>query len=85
MSRKVGKTKDEELIRVYKTVGCCELEIGGKIEGRFDNIESAYREGKKQMIWSFLPQLDESEVEQLLDSDLKIEYRWEWMKNEDRV
>jgi hypothetical protein len=80
LSKHVGKTKDGDLIRVFKTVGGYEVEIGGKIEELYDDFEKAHRAARKEMIWSYLPQLDESEVEGLINSGLEIKYKWKWMK-----
>jgi hypothetical protein len=80
LSRHIGKTKDGDLIRVFKTVGGYQIDVDGEPSDLYDDFVTAERDAKKEMIWSYLPQLDESEVEGLIDSSLEIKYKWEWMR-----
>ena len=79
MSRKVGRTKDNELIKFYKSVeDNYILEIEGVTIGKFDSAAKAERVAKVEMLRSY--GLNYEQCHDILDSNIKVGYDFltEW-------
>lgn len=85
MSRKVGRTKDNELIKFYKTTGeKYILEIEGITIGEFDSAAKAERVAKVEMLRSY--GLSYDQARNILDSNIKVGYDFlkEWKEGTDK-
>lgn len=81
MSRKIGKTKQDELIKIYSAADKYVVEIDNVVIGRFEEPGEAERVAKVEMLRSY--GLNYDQAKELVNSNVIISYNFlnDWKKD----
>lgn len=81
MAGEIGRTKSGKLLKIISAEeGQYMLEIGGEAEKKFSTRDKAEREAGVIMLKSWLPEAEEENIREMLNSYLEVGYNFivEW-------